>query len=290
MSNPIKFALLGAAGFVAPRHMKAIKEVGGILVSAFDPHDSVGILDSYFPSCDFTSSWEQFVSDFDQKMKAEQSIDYLVVCTPNHLHDQHVIFGLEHGCDVICEKPLSLDAERIHKIMDTESKTKNRVNTILQLRLHSSLAQIKEIIKDNSSKLQVELEYFAPRGHWYHNSWKGDNEKSGGILMNIGVHFFDLLCHLFGHPQKEEMNYLNSTEAKGRLIFEHAEVDWNLNIRMDEASDGRRGLTINNQKFDFTDQFKKLHTKSYSEILLGNGFSSHACLPSVELVNRLRNK
>lgn len=289
MSRVLNFALIGAAGFVAPRHMKAIKAIGGKLIAAYDIHDSVGILDSYFPECYFTTSFEEFDSYLSTSREAT-NMDYLVVCSPNYLHDQHVIFGLKKGLDIICEKPLALSPEKIKNIQQAEVSTGKKVNTILQLRLHPSLNEIREIIETSEGKLAVSLEYFAPRGKWYHKSWKGDEEKSGGILMNIGVHFFDLLYHLFGNPLQEDLHHLNDISAKGILLFEKATVNWELSIDLSEETAGRRGLVINGKRYDFTDEFKKLHIASYEAILNGQGFGSKLCLPSVEMVTRLRTK
>ena len=289
MSSRYKtFALLGAAGFVAPRHMDAIKHIGGELVAAMDPHDSVGILDTYFPGCQFFTDFGRFERHLYKLKREDHPVDYLVICTPNHTHDTLVRLGLHMGCEVICEKPLAIYPHNVEALIREEQENKGKINTILQLRHHPSIPIIREKIDVTRKPMTVKLRYHAPRGSWYHSSWKGDEEKSGGILMNIGVHFFDLLLDFFGDYHLIELDHYDAQQASGKIYFESSIVEWELDLTMKDKSDGFRGLYIGDQIFDFTDKMKLLHRESYALILQGKGYPSTSVLPSIQLVAEYR--
>lgn len=274
----LNFILIGAAGYVAPRHMKAIKECGGNLVAAYDPKDSVGILDSYFPDCKFFTELERL--ELHLEMSGEL-IDYVCICSPNYLHLAHIAFGLRVAKNVICEKPLVLNSEELQQIEILEERYGGKVFTILQLRLHPVLLELKERLGTSND---VQLTYQTPRGDWYDKSWKGDFEKSGGLLMNIGIHLFDAMLWLFGERivwQAE--NYGN--RSFGRVLLENAEVTWQLSTDCDTP---KRSMTVNGEEINFTDGFTDLHTKSYQEILAGRGFTIKDVAPAIALVNSLQ--
>ncbi|MFN8261834.1 MAG: Gfo/Idh/MocA family oxidoreductase [Chitinophagales bacterium] len=279
------FALIGAAGYIAPRHLKAIKEVGGNLVAAYDVSDTVGILDSYFPDCNFFTDEFAFY-DF---LMDKCPVDYLVVCSPNHLHEEHCYAGLKLNADVICEKPLALTMESLQHLLDAESYTNKHIYTLLQLRLHPMLMELKKVMEaSQSAKHEVSVEYFTPRGKWYHASWKGDVKKSGGIATNIGIHLFDLVSWLFGEVKEVSVDKNNETESSGILQLEKASVQWNLSI--DSGLSPKRQITIDGKSYEFTEGFADLHTVSYQEILNGKGFTIHDVKPSVDIVEQIRNK
>lgn len=293
------FALIGAGGYVAPRHMQAIKETGNKLIAALDINDSVNVLDHYFPKADFFTDIEQFGLHLAALKGSGTAIDYITVCSPNHLHDAHVRFGLRMGADVICEKPVVLDPWQVDALTAVEKETGRKVYTILQLRLHPAAKALKEKMKTSPTgkRYKVNLQYITARGHWYHTSWKGDVEKSGGIATNIGVHFFDLLLWIFGDVKNSKVNLHNSTAAIGELELERADVSWTLSI--DEAAlpaeiraAGRqtyRTLTIDEDVFDFSEGFADLHTQSYTNILAGKGFPLAETRKVIELVHEIRN-
>src|SRR4029078_2614505 len=226
------FALVGAAGYIAPRHMKAIKDTGNNLIAALDKHDSVGILDNYFPEADFFTEFERFDRHLEKLKRQGKKIDFVSVCSPNYLHDAHIRFGLRIGANVICEKPIVLNPWNIDALEEIEKETGNRVFTILQLRLHPAIVALKEKIANPSpsKKYQIELQYIPSRGNWYHNSWKGDVSKSGGIATNIGVHFFDMLIWIFGDVKESKVIQQNQKTAAGNLELEKATVNWMLSI------------------------------------------------------------
>jgi len=286
-----RFAIMGAAGYIAPRHMKAIKEVGGELVCVLDPNDSIGIIDSFFPKAKYFRELERFDREIDRQGRMDNPIDYVVICSPNYLHDSHIRFALKNGCDVICEKPLVLNPHSIDFVQGLERETGKTVYGILQLRLHTEILKLKKSLK--KSNYDVELTYITPRGNWFDYSWKGDTTKSGGIATNIGIHFFDMLLHLFGDVQSNYVDYHNEKSAKGFLKLENAKVKWFLsvdhsNLPYDEWKPFR-SIKINGKEIDFSEGFTELHTKSYEQILLGNGFGIVDCLPSLGLVSDIRN-
>ncbi|MCC2606215.1 Gfo/Idh/MocA family protein [Planctobacterium marinum] len=294
-----KFALIGAAGYVAPRHMKAIKETGNQLVACLDPNDSVGIIDSYFPEASFFTEFERFDRHIDKRKRNEDAVDMISICSPNYLHDSHVRFGLRSDCNVICEKPLVLNPWNIDALQEIEKETGKQVSTILQLRLHPSVIALKQKLAATkpNKKLDVDLTYITSRGQWYHRSWKGNLDKSGGIATNIGVHFFDLLHHLFGHVQDCQLHMSTPTTAAGYLEFELARVRWFLSIDVNslpaeirlKGQRTYRSLQLNNEEFEFSGGFTDLHTESYKQILKGKYFSLEDNRVAIETVAKIRN-
>lgn len=275
----MNFILIGAAGYVAPRHIKAIKEVGGNLIAAYDPNDSVGILDSYSPDCKFFTTLEEMqLWVFSGGIK----IDYVSVCSPNYLHVSHIAFGFLFKADVICEKPLCLTKNEVLKIEALEEMTGQRVFTILQLRLHPTIKTLKERIKAGFTPNNVKITYQTPRGEWYSKSWKAEKSKSGGIAMNIGLHLFDMLIWLFGDAKVRGAN-VSDEKASGHLAFQSTFAFWQLSI---EKGAPIRRIELGDEKIDFTDGFTDLHTESYREILDGRGFGLCEARKAVELVNR----
>jgi len=294
------FALVGAGGYIAPRHMKAIKDTGNNLIAALDKHDSVGILDSYFPETEFFVEFERFDRHIEKLKRLGMHTDFVTVCSPNYLHDAHIRFGLRVGADVICEKPLVLNPWNIDGLMEIERETGRKISTILQLRLHPSIIALREKVQKTAStkKYQVNLKYITSRGHWYHISWKGDIQKSGGIATNIGIHFFDMLLWIFGDVKTNEVRQHTAETASGRLELEKANVEWLLSIDSNTLpaevkQAGKRtfrSMTIDEDEFEFSEGFTELHTRSYEEILKGNGFSIEESRKSIELVHKIRNK
>jgi UDP-N-acetyl-2-amino-2-deoxyglucuronate dehydrogenase len=294
------FALIGVAGFIAPRHLKAIRDTGNTLIAAHDKFDSVGILDSYFPYADFFTEFERFDRHIDKIRRRDLNLDYVSVCTPNYLHDSHIRFGLRHGADVICEKPLVLNPWNLEALKVIENETGHNVFTILQLRLHDSIKALKaKIDADSKDKIyDFDLTYQTSRGNWYYSSWKGENDKSGGIATNIGVHFFDMLGWIFGSVKQNVVHIHTHDRAAGYLEFERARVRWFLSIDFETIPEyikktGKRtfrSMEVDNQQIEFSDGFTNLHTKSYFDILNGNGFGIDASRQAIEIVHDIRNK
>ncbi|MEL6123187.1 MAG: Gfo/Idh/MocA family oxidoreductase [Bacteroidota bacterium] len=285
------YALIGAAGYIAPRHMQAIKETGGTLVAAMDPNDSVGVLDSYFPQAQFFVEFERFDRYIEKLRQDDRPIDYLVVCSPNYLHDSHCRYGLRAGLNVICEKPLALNPWNVDPLMVIQKATDRRVFSILQLRFHPAIQQLKDTVRanDNNRTYQVDLNYVVPRGAWYQTSWKGDISKSGGIITNIGIHFFDVLLWIFGPCMMSHVSRSTNHTATGTLRLQHAQVTWHLSIKPDNGKwQSTRRMTVDHEELDFTAGFEQLHTMSYHRILGGNGYSIADALPAVALVSALR--
>lgn len=292
------FALIGAAGYIAPRHMKAIKDTGNNLIAALDKNDSVGILDSYFPDADFFTEFERFDRHLEKLKRQGRKIDFVSVCSPNYLHDAHIRFGLRIGANVICEKPVVLNPWNIDALEEIEKETGNHVFSILQLRLHPAIIALKEKIDaaPAGKKHNVKLQYITSRGHWYHASWKGDISKSGGIATNIGIHFFDMLMWIFGDVKENKVAQHTNTTAEGKLELEKATVNWMLSIDANtlpqdvKAADKRtfRTLTIDDDAFEFSDGFTELHTKSYADIIAGNGFPLSETRKAIDLVHKIR--
>lgn len=295
------FALIGAAGYIAPRHMKAIKETGNNLVAALDKNDSVGIIDSHFPDADFFTEFERFDRHIDKLRRAEngKQVDYVGICSPNYLHDSHMRFALRAGADAICEKPLVLNPWNIDGLQEIEKETGRKVNTILQLRLHPAIIALKQKVAASPAgkKFDVDLTYITSRGHWYLQSWKGDDKKSGGISTNIGVHFYDMLHFVFGALQDNKVHFNSPTKAAGYLEYEKARVRWFLSVDVNDipadvrASGQRtyRSITANGESIEFSDGFTDLHTVSYREILAGNGFGLEENRVAIETVANIRN-
>ncbi len=292
------FALIGAAGFIAPRHMKAIKDTGNRIVAALDPFDSVGVVDSYFPEADFFTEFERFDRHIDKLRRSGEQIDYVSVCSPNYLHDAHIRFGLRSQADVICEKPLVLNPWNVDALKQIETESGKNIFTILQLRLHPSIIELKKRVdEDKSGKMyDIDLTYITSRGHWYYTSWKGDVNKSGGIATNIGVHFFDALMWIFGGLKKNVVHILEHDRASGFMQLEKANVRWFLSINADtlpeEAkSTGKRTyrlISINGDSFEFSEGFTDLHTDSYRHILDGHGFGIEEAGASISVVHEIR--
>jgi len=294
-----KFALIGAAGFIAPRHFKAIKETGCDLVAALDKHDNVGVLDSYFPNADFFTEFERFDRHLDKLKRKGEQIDYIAICSPNYLHDSHIRFALRLGANAICEKPLVLNPWNLDALAEIEKETGKKVFTILQLRLHPGIIALREKILSGprDKTYDIELRYITSRGNWYQSSWKGDNSKAGGIATNIGIHFFDMLMWIFGSVKDVEVNSIESDHASGVLHLQKATVRWFLSINFEHLPEAvkaagkrtYRTLTMEGDEIEFSDGFTDLHTKSYAEILKGNGFGLADAKPSIDLVYKIRN-
>ena len=292
------FALIGAAGYVAPRHLQAMAGTNNKLVAAMDKFDSVGILDRFFPEANFFTEFERFDRFLDKRKREIAPIDFLTVCTPNYLHDSHIRFGLKHGASVICEKPLVLTPWNAEALKNVETETGKEVFNILQLRLHPDVEKLKSIANLNvNTKLDLDLTYITPRGKWYHNSWKGDIQKSGGITTNIGIHFFDLLIWIFGRVKNNIVHMHSSERAAGFLELEGARIRWFLSIcsndlPADKRENGNcsfRAVTIKHQHIEFGNEFENLHQKSYEHILTGKGFKLDEAVPSIELAYLIRN-
>jgi UDP-N-acetyl-2-amino-2-deoxyglucuronate dehydrogenase len=300
MSTVKNFALIGAAGYIAPRHMQAIKATGNQLVAALDPNDSVGIIDSHFPDADFFTEFERFDRHIDLRRRAKNGsrIDYVSICSPNYLHDSHVRFALRSGAHAICEKPLVLNPWTIDGLQEIERETGKKVNSILQLRLHPAIIALREKVrsKQNGSKHEVNLAYITSRGHWYLQSWKGDTKKSGGIATNIGVHFFDMLHYIFGALQTSEVHLYDDTKAAGYLEYENARVRWYMSVDIEDVpvelrESGQRtyrSITVDGDEIEFSGGFTELHNRSYEEILAGRGFSLEENRIAIETVAGIR--
>jgi UDP-N-acetyl-2-amino-2-deoxyglucuronate dehydrogenase len=293
-----RFGLVGAAGYIAPRHMGAIRETGNKLVAAFDPNDSVGIIDSYFPDAEFYTEFERFDRHIDTMRRAKRGVDYISICSPNYLHDSHMRFALRSGADAICEKPLVLNPENIDGLQEIEADTERRINTILQLRVHPAIIDLRNKIaaEAGSAKHEVDLTYITSRGHWYLQSWKGDEKKSGGIATNIGVHFFDMLHFIFGPLQENRVHLREATRAAGYLEYERARVRWFLSLELGDVPEGPRAagqrtyrsITVDGEEIEFSGGFTDLHTRSYEEILAGRGFGLEDNRVAIETVAHLR--
>ncbi|CAL2077205.1 Gfo/Idh/MocA family oxidoreductase [Tenacibaculum dicentrarchi] len=298
------FALIGASGYIAPRHMKAIKETGNNLIVALDPYDGIGIMDSNFPQADFFTEFEKFDSFIDTWHRNNKSkrIDYISVCSPNYLHDSHIRFALKNGADAISEKPLVLNPENINQLKIIEQETGKKVYNILQLRLHPSIIALKEKVakelKETPSKIyDIDLTYLTSRGKWYFASWKGNQEKSGGIASNIGVHFYDMLCWVFGDVQENIVHLKQADTNAGSFKLKNANVRWFLSINYkylpkEVKANGLttfRSITIDGQEIEFSGGFTDLHTRSYEEILKGNGFGLNEAYGSIKTVTSIRN-
>ncbi len=293
------FALIGTAGYIAPRHLKAIKETGNNLVAALDPNDSVGIMDSYFPEADFFTEFERFDRHIDKLRRKGTNIDYVSICSPNFLHDSHIRFGLRNGADVICEKPIVLNPWNVQALQELENETGKNIYNILQLRLHPSVIELKNKIDQGEpgKVYDVDLSYITSRGHWYYTSWKGDIAKSGGVATNIGVHFFDMLIWIFGDIKENIVHLHEHDRAAGYLQLERARVRWFLSINYDTIPNeikqkGKRtfrSITVDGLEFEFSEGFTDLHTRSYEHILSGNGFRIAETTNAINTVHQIRH-
>lgn len=292
------FALIGTAGYIAPRHLKAIKETNNTLVAALDRFDSVGVMDSYFPSAKFFTEFERFDRFVDKQKRNGVALDYVSVCTPNYLHDAHIRFGLRHKADVICEKPLVLNPWNIDGLKEIERETGSRVWNIFQLRLHPAIIALREKVKNAPADkiFEFDLTYITSRGNWYYTSWKGDTAKSGGIATNIGVHFYDMLSWIFGSVKQNVVHVHTHDRAAGFLEFDRAKVRWFLSINEETIpaelrAQGKRtyrSMKIENEEIEFSDGFTDLHTTSYAKILAGQGFGLDEAYPSITIVHDIR--
>ncbi|MBT6963494.1 MAG: Gfo/Idh/MocA family oxidoreductase [Lentimicrobiaceae bacterium] len=295
------FALIGAAGYIAPRHMKAIKESGNDLVAALDPMDSVGIIDSYFPSADFFIEPERFDRHLDKlKRSGNKKVDYVSICSPNYLHDAHIRMALRSGAHAICEKPLVLNPWNLEGLKELEKESNKRIYNILQLRHHKSIIDLKQKI-DSLPKDKVhdiDLTYITSRGKWYHYSWKGNISKSGGVVTNIGIHFFDMLGWIFGNMKSNTLHLLTADKASGLLQLENANIRWYLSIDKNdlpiEATSNDlstyRSISVDGDDFEFSGGFTDLHTESYKSILKGKGFGLDDARNSIEIAHLIRNQ
>ena len=292
-----RFALIGAAGYIAPRHLRAIKDTGHQLVVAMDVNDSVGIMDSHFPDAEFFTEFEQFEAFVEDEKLQGRKLDYVAICSPNYLHSAHMKFALKNGIEVICEKPLVLYSADLDMLSKYELQFGSRVNSILQLRLHPSIIALRDKVQNSSlTKIfDVDLTYLTSRGKWYLKSWKGVDDKSGGVATNIGVHFFDMLHFIFGDIRQNEVHFRDEKTASGYLEYDKARVKWFLSIDAnhlpENAVNGEkltyRSITIEGEELEFSGGFTDLHTQSYQKILSGNGYSvedNRAAIETVEVI------
>ena len=293
------FAIIGIAGYIAIRHIRAIKETGNKLVAALDKFDSVGFIDGYFPESHFFTEYERFDRHIDKMKRKGQHLDFVSICSPNYLHDSHIRFALKSGCDAICEKPVVLNPWNIDGLIDYENQTGKKVYNVLQLRYHPAILELKEKIeKGPKDKIyDIDLSYITSRGNWYHYSWKGEVEKSGGVATNIGVHFFDMLGWIFGNVKENIVQVLEKDKTAGYLELDRARVRWFLSldyndIPLNVKQNGQRtyrSITIDGEEIEFSGGFTDLHTVTYQEILKGNGFGLMDAKPSIEMVYNIRN-
>ena len=295
------FSLIGAAGYVAPRHMRAIQDTNSRLVAALDISDSVGVMDAYFPDAHFFTEFERFDRHIDKLRRTNNhnAVDYVSICSPNYLHDAHIRFALRSNADAVCEKPLVLNPWNIDGLQAIEKDTGRKVNTILQLRLHPSIIELRDRVasQQNDQKHEVDLTYITSRGRWYLQSWKGDIKKSGGIATNIGVHFFDMLHFIFGALQDNIVHYTSETRQSGFLEYENARVRWFLSVDHNDLPSAAksqnqrtyRSITVDGQELEFSGGFTDLHTRSYEQILAGNGFGLEENRVAVQTVADIRS-
>lgn len=298
--NPKNFAIIGVAGYIAPRHLKAIRDTGNRIIAAADPKDSVGILDQYSYDVRFFTEIERFDRHLEKLRRGpeEDRVHYISVVSPNYLHDAHCRLAMRVGADVICEKPLVINPWNLDALVDLEKETGRKINTVLQLRLHPALLKLKNTLQQEPKERihDVCLTYITSRGRWYHTSWKGSQEKSGGIATNIGIHFFDLLLWLFGHAGDIKMHYANEKRMSGYIRLDRARVKWLLSVDPADlpfpAEPGKNGtfrsITVNGEEIEFSAGFTDLHTRLYEEILEGRGFGIEEARPSIELTYRIR--
>lgn len=293
------FAIIGVAGYIAVRHLKAIRETGNSLLAAMDPSDSVGIIDSYFPEADFFVEFERFDRHIDKLRRQGRQVDFISICSPNYLHDSHIRFALRSRAHAICEKPLVLNPWNYDGLAEYEKETGRKVYNVLQVRLHPSIQELRRrILESPAGKIHdITLTYITGRGNWYHYSWKGNNQKSGGIATNIGIHFFDMLIWIFGDVKANTTYLLKQDKASGYLELERARVRWYLSLDTDDLPDElkkegqrtHRSITIDDEEFEFSNGFTDLHTLTYRNILEGEGFGLEESKKSLEAVYTIRN-
>lgn len=299
MNNTKNFALVGVAGYIAPRHVKAIKETGNQLIACLDNFDCVGYLDAHFPEADFFYEFERFERHIDKLRRSNQKIDYVSICSPNYLHDSHIRFALRNRAHAICEKPLVLNPWNVNALVEMEKETGCNIYNILQLRLHPSIIALKQKIdSDFTDRIyDIDLAYITSRGKWYDYSWKGNSEKSGGVATNIGVHFFDMLLWIFGDIVESVVHISEKHKAAGFLQLKRARVRWFLSIDYNDIPEAikakgqrtYRSITIGSEEIEFSEGFTDLHTLSYREILSGNGFRVAEALPCIDAAYSIRN-
>jgi len=297
--NPKNFGIIGVAGYIAVRHLHAIKETGNNLLASLDKFDSVGRIDNYFPESDFFVEFERFDRHFDKLKRTGTKIDYVSICSPNYLHDSHIRFALRHQAEAICEKPIVLNPWNIDALQEIENETGRKIYTVLQLRLHPKILELRDkIINGPKGKVyDVDMTYITSRGNWYSISWKGDIQKSGGVATNIGIHFFDMLSWIFGEPKKNIVHVSEPHKAAGYLELENARVRWFLSVNYDDIPDHvkhnckrtYRSITVDGEDVEFSDGFTDLHTLTYKEILAGRGFGLKEARQSVETAYIIRN-
>lgn len=281
------FVLIGAAGYVAPKHMAAIKEVGGELAAALDPHDSVGVLDQYFPECQFFTEFERFDRFCENYLRRERPIDFVSICSPNYLHDAHCRFALRIGANAICEKPLTTHIKNLYGLIQDEKETGRKVFTMLQLRYHPEIVKLKKEVETGMH--HVKVAYHTPRGAWYRYSWKGHISKSGGLAANIGIHAFDLMVHLFGHAiGMPQIDWADQERMSGTFSLERALVEWDLSIS--RAFAPRREFSVDGRTIDLTNGFHQLHTRAYQEILKGEGYGPEDAADAIAITESIRNQ
>lgn len=292
------FGLIGVAGYIAVRHLAAIKETGNHLLASLDPFDSVGIIDSYFPESDFFVEFERFDRHFEKLKRDGTKIDYVAICSPNYLHDSHIRFALRQQSDAICEKPIVLNPWNIEALQEIEKETGRRVYTVLQLRLHPSIIELKNRVDagDPDKIYDIDLSYITSRGNWYRFSWKGDIQKSGGVATNIGIHFFDMLTWVFGKEKMNTVHLSRPDKAAGYLELERARVRWVLSLDSNDLPAAARAkgertyrsIAIENEEIEFSSGFADLHKQTYEDILSGGGFGLKDARSSVEIVHKIR--
>ena len=297
--SPKNFGIIGVAGYIAVKHLHAIKETGNNLLASLDKFDSVGRIDSYFPESDFFVEFERFDRHFDKLKRTGTKIDYVSICSPNYLHDSHIRFALRHQAEAICEKPIVLNPWNIEALQEIENETGRKIYTVLQLRLHPKILELREKIRNGpKGKIyNIDLTYITSRGNWYSISWKGDIQKSGGVATNIGIHFFDMLSWIFGDTRKNIVHISEPHKAAGYLELENARVRWFLSLDYDDIpvkckeADKRtfRSITVDGEEIEFSEGFADLHTLTYKEILAGRGFGLKEARQSVETAYTIRN-
>jgi UDP-N-acetyl-2-amino-2-deoxyglucuronate dehydrogenase len=297
--SPKNFGIIGVAGYIAVRHLHAIKETGNNLLASLDRFDSVGRIDSYFPESDFFVEFERFDRHFDKLKRTGTKIDYVSICSPNYLHDSHIRFALRHQAEAICEKPIVLNPWNIDALQEIENETGRKIYTVLQLRLHPKIVELREKIRNGpkGKVYDIDMTYITSRGNWYSISWKGDIQKSGGVATNIGIHFFDMLSWIFGNTKKNIVHISEPHKAAGYLELENARVRWFLSLDYNDIPDSVkasgqrtfRSITVGGEKIEFSEGFADLHTLTYKEILAGRGFGLKEAHQSVETAYTIRN-
>ena len=297
--TPKNFGIIGVAGYIAVRHLHAIKETGNNLLASLDKFDSVGRIDSYFPESDFFVEFERFDRHFDKLKRNGTKIDYVSICSPNYLHDSHIRFALRHQAEAICEKPIVLNPWNVDALQEIENETGHKIYTVLQLRLHPKIQELRDKIKNGpKGKIyDIDMTYITSRGNWYSISWKGDVQKSGGIATNIGIHFFDMLGWIFGGTRKNVVHLTEANKAAGYLELENARVRWFLSIDYNDIPSSvketgkrtHRSITVDGEEIEFSEGFTELHTMTYKEILAGRGFGLKDARQSVETAYTIRN-